>query len=59
MANQLPSWTVASVVLGVVALGTAALARGRAGRRAGKALLACWSLSWSALALLSVLNTTS
>ena len=57
MANALPQWSWAAVGLGVAAIATARVVRTRSGRWIAIALLSGWSLVWSGLALLSVLNS--
>lgn len=57
MASAMPQWSWAAAALGVVGIATAKLVRTRFGRWIAVALLSAWSLVWSGLALLSVLNT--
>jgi hypothetical protein len=57
MASQMPGWSLASAVVGALALGILLLGRTPPWRTLAVLLLAVWSFAWSWLALLSVLNT--
>jgi hypothetical protein len=59
MARALPGWSLGSIGLGLLALGSTLLLRSPRWRPVAITLLGAWSSAWSGLALLSVLNTCS
>jgi hypothetical protein len=59
LASATPEVTIAAVALGALALASLALARGRVPRLLAWALAGAWTILWTGMAVLSVLNTLS